>query len=57
MKRYEDPIINVSLFDIENIVTTSGGAGPSPVETAVDQATAAATTLVEGSRGTLTVTF
>lgn len=34
MKNYENPIISVSLFDVENVVTESG----MPEQTAVEQA-------------------
>ncbi|MGN0164022.1 MAG: hypothetical protein ACI4EA_10680 [Candidatus Ornithomonoglobus sp.] len=43
MKRYENPIINVSLFDRENVVTEASQIPPAEPElTAVEQAINAA---------------
>ena len=53
MKRYEDPIINVSLFDVENIVTSSGA---EPASTAVNQAVTAATASY-GEENVISFTF
>ncbi len=50
MKKYENPIMNVSLFDAENITTESA------VPTAYELAQKAAEG-IENSKGTFTVVF
>ena len=57
MKKFENPIINVSLFDVENIVTNGSDVKPPVQKTAVEQALEEAGTLVAGSKDTIQVTF
>ncbi len=55
MKIFETPEMEISVFESENVVTASGGAGQQ--DTAVQQALAAAQdgTTISGSAGTLMV--
>lgn len=54
MKRYENPLLNVSLFDAENIITASGET-PEPEMTAIEKAQADAAK--RHTAGVITVTF
>lgn len=55
MKKYINPIINVSLFDAENIVTIASQNPPE--QTALEQAQAYVTGLDTEGKRTITVTF
>ena len=55
MKKFENPIINVSLFDVENIVTASGSDTPDPaLPLALDEAKKQAGI---GTQDVITITF
>lgn len=56
MKRYENPIISVSLFDSENVVTDASQITPPAELTAVEQAVKAANEKY-GEGNVLKVTF
>ena len=52
MKRFETPELKISVFENENVVTTSGGGQTTAVKQAIADAQNGA---VEGSVGTLSV--
>lgn len=45
MKRYENPMLNISLFDAENVVTDGSQPTPPAENTAVDMAMSEAATI------------
>ena len=55
MKKYENPIIEVELFDAENVVTSSG-TGPQE-QTSLEKAKADIGNKIPESKGTFTVVF
>ena len=58
MKKFENPIINVSLFDVENIVTTSTGGDNPTLPSALDEAKSQALSIAGNDAAkAITITF
>ena len=56
--KFEKPIMNISMFEIENVVTESGSVNPPQVEKNIDNAIADAAGKAAGKNAVaVTVTF
>ena len=53
--KFENPIMNISMFEVENVVTqASGGSAPQDPASAADAVTAF---IAENNAGGITITF